>query len=61
MEPKRYMLWFFTVKIVCVDLMLYEWNISAMDIVRNAMVMPSPLLMILHAPFNPLANKIGGK
>ena len=32
------------------DLMLNEWNISVMDIVRNAIVMPSLLATMCHCP-----------
>ena len=32
------------------DLMLNEWNISVMDIVRNAIVIPSLLATMCHCP-----------
>lgn len=52
-ETNRYKLWFLTPKIdLYSERMLYKWKISAMDMVRKAMIMPSLLLTICHAPFS---------
>ena len=48
--PHRSMLCVFSLNIELLERILNEWNISAIDIAKNAIVIPSELCVISHTP-----------